>query len=463
MHRSTGEQDSRDWEHTTSEGEQQMTPPGPRVHFQHGSASEMQRDAPRFFVELNRQYGDIVRIRFVFWPTLIVNHPDAIKHILQGNHKNYNNKDFFLYHMLSPLWGKELITNDGQSWLHQRRLIQPAFHQKRIAAIGAQVTRNTVAMLNRWQKCTEREGGEQPLDIATEMFRLTLFNIGKALFNFDLEEGVSDFARAFLRVNKLYTEYFYAPFPPLNVPIPRNRLLHAAIRTLSEVVDTIIDERRQQNKDKGDLLSMLLMARNEETGQGLSSQQVHDEVLTMMMAGHETMAAALTWTWYLLSQHPDVERRFHTELDDVLGGNLPTFEHVARLSYTQMILEEALRLYPPAWMFGRKAIADDEIRGYHIPANSLIFISPYCIHRHPDFWENPEVFNPERFSPERCASRPPFAYFPFPGRPHPCVGSMFALMEAKLILATIGQRYRLRPVPPAVWETVPKQMAIARR
>jgi cytochrome P450 len=180
-----------------------------------------------------------------------------------------------------------------------------------------------------------------------------------------------------------------------------------------------------------------------------------------MMAGHETMAAALTWTWYLLPQHPDVERRFHTELDDVLGGNLPTFEHVARLSYTQMILEEALRLYPPAWMFGRKAIADDEIRGYHIPANSMIFISPYCIHRHPDYWEDPEVFNPERFSPERYASRPPFAYFP--GRSHPCVGSMFALMEAKLILATIGQRYRLRPVPPSVWETAPKQMAIARR
>lgn len=147
----------------------------------------------------------------------------------------------------------------------------------------------------------------------------------------------------------------------------------------------------------------------------------------------------------------------------MLGGNLPTFEHVAKLSYTQMILEEALRLYPPAWMFGRKAIADDEIRGYHIPANSMIFISPYCIHRQPDFWENPEVFDPERFSPERSASRPPFAYFPFSGRSRPYTGNMFALMEAKLILATIGQRYRLRPVPPAAWETVPKQVVIARR
>ena len=427
------------------------------------ATSQMQRDASRFFVELSHQYGDIVRICFVFWPTLIVNHPDAIKHIVQGNHKNYNNKDFFLYHMLSPLWSKELITNDGQCWPRQRRLIQPPFYRNRIAALGVQVTRATVAMLNRWQKGTERGGGEKSLDIVTEMFRLTLFNTGKALFNIDLGEGVSDFERAFLRVNKLYTEYFTAPSPPLNVPIPRHRLLHAAIRTLSQAVDIIIDERSQQNIDKGDLLSMLLMARDEETGQGLSLQQVHDEALTMMMAGHETIAAALTWTWHLLAQHPDVERRFHAELDGVLGADLPTFEHVGKLPYTQMILEEALRLYPPAWMFGRKAIADDEIRGYHIPANSMIFISPYCIPRHPDLWENPEVFDPGRFSPERFASRQPFAYFPFSGRARLCIGNMFALMEAKLILATIGQRYRLRPVLPTAWETVPRQMAIVRR
>lgn len=463
MHRSTGQQGSRDWGYTSSEGEQQMQSPGPPVHLLPGNAPEMQRDAPRFVVELNHQYGDMVHIRFVFWPTLIVNHPDAIKHIIQGNHKNYSNKDFFLCHMLSPLWSREPITNDGQCWLRKRRLIQPALHRKRVAALGAQVTRATVTMLNRWQNCTERGGSEQSLDIAAEMFHLTLFNIGKALFNMNLGQGVSDFERAFLRVNKLYTEYFYAPFPPLNVPVPRNRLLHAAIRTVSQAVDTIIDERRQQNIDNGDLLSMLLMARDEETGQGLSLQQVHDEVLTMMMAGHETTAAALTWTWHLLSQHPDVERRFHAELDGVLGGRSPTFEHVAKLPYTQMILEEALRLYPPAWMFGRKAIADDEIRGYHIPANSMIFISPYCIHRHPDFWENPEVFDPERFSPGRSASRPPFAYFPSSGGSRLCIGNMFALMEAKLILATIGQRYRLRSIPTAAWETVPRQMAIALR
>jgi cytochrome P450 len=423
------------------------TPPGPRGHFLLGSAPEMQHDAPGFLLELNHQYGDITRIRFAFWPTYIVNHPDDIKHILQENHKNYNNKDFYLYQMLRPLFGMGLLTNDGQSWLHQRRLIQPAFHRKRVAALGTQMTEATLAMLNRWQGFAEHAGSGQPLDIAAEMYQLTLCIVGKTLFNIDLRDGASDFEQAFLRVNRLYAEYFYAPFPPLNVPIPRNRRLQAAIRSLNEVVDTIINERRRQNRDKGDLLSMLLMARDEETGQGMNEQQVHDEVMTMLMAGHETVATSLTWTLYLLSQHPDVEQRFHVELDEVLGGNMPTVEHIAKLSYTQMVFEEALRLYPPAWLFGRKAIADDEIRGYHIPANSMIFISPHCTHRHPAFWESPEVFDPERFSPERSVNRPSFAYFPFAGGPRLCIGNIFAMMEAKLVLATIAQRYRLRLLP----------------
>ncbi len=192
---------------------------------------------------------------------------------------------------------------------------------------------------------------------------------------------------------------------------------------------------------------MLLMARDEETGQGMSAQQVHDEVVTMLNAGHETVATALTWTLYLLSQHPEVERRFYEELDAVLGGNLPTIEHLSRLSYTQMVFEEALRLYPSAWLIGRKAIAEDQLRGYRIPANSIILLSPYCTHRHPAFWENPEVFDPDRFAPERSADRPSYAYFPFAGGPRLCIGNMYALMEAKLVLAAIGQRYRLQLAP----------------
>jgi cytochrome P450 len=179
----------------------------------------------------------------------------------------------------------------------------------------------------------------------------------------------------------------------------------------------------------------------------MNDQQVRDEVMTLLIAGHETVATALTWTWYLLSQHPEVERRLHSELDEVLGGHLPTVEHLARLSYTRMVIEEVLRLYPPAWVFGRKALADDEIGGYIIPANSMIVLSPYMTHRHPAFWENPEMFDPERFAPEREASRPHYAYFPFGGGPRICIGTNFALMETQLVLATIAQRYQLHLVP----------------
>jgi len=216
---------------------------------------------------------------------------------------------------------------------------------------------------------------------------------------------------------------------------------------LDKVVHGIITQRHQQGTDMGDLLSMLLSARDEETGQGMSDQQVHDEVMTLLLAGHETTANALTWTWYLLSQSPDVECRLHAELDQVLAGQLPTVERLADLPYTRMVLEEALRLYPPVFGLSRKPIADDEIGGYFVPANTLIWMSPYATHRHPDFWENPEVFDPERFSPQRSAGRPHFAHFPFGGGPRLCIGSNFAMMEAQLILTTVAQHYRLRLVP----------------
>ena len=419
------------------------TPPGPRGHFLLGVAPEMQKDAPKFLLELNRQYGDIVRMRFAFWNVYVIYHPDDIRYVHQTNHKNYNNKDFFIYHMLRPLFGNGIITNDGQSWLHQRRLIQPAFHRKRIAALGEKMHEGTLAMLERWREYEERG---QAFDLAEQMYHLTLCNVGKTLFGIDLTEGANDFEQTFIRLNRLWAKYFYAPFPPINVPTPRNLQLKAAIRHLSGIVDGIIYEHRQDNVDRGDLLSMLLMARDEETGQGMSEQQVHDEAVTMLNAGHETTATALTWTLYLISRHPEVERRFHEELDTVIGGDAPTFEHVGKLTYTQMILEESMRLYPPVWLFGRKATADDEIRGYHIPANSVIFMSPYSTHHNSTCWENPEVFDPERFSPERAASRQPYSYFPFSGGPRQCIGNVFALMEAKQVLAAIGQRYRLRTV-----------------
>ena len=390
-----------------------------------------------------RQYGDVIRIRVITWPTYMVFHPDDVKRVLQENNRNYS-KDVYSVNLLKPLLGQGLFTNDGPSWLHQRRLMQPAFHRKRLADFGTLMTSTTVTTLEQWRSSAERD---RPLDIAEEMMRLTLRIVGEALFTIDLSNEADTVGQAFTAVRTLLSDYVLNPFPPLGFPTPRNRRLQAAIRSLDSVVQVIINERRKPDTDTGDLLSMLMLARDEETGEGMNDRQLRDEVMTLLLAGHETTSNALTWTWYLLSQHPDVERRLHTELEEVLGGNLPTVEHLPNLQYTHMVIEEALRLYPPVFGFGRKAIGEDVLGGYYVPANTNIWLSPYVTHRHPDFWENPEMFNPARFSPERYANLPHFAHFPFGGGPRLCIGSNFAMMEAQLILATIAQSYRLKLLP----------------
>src|SRR6266700_2650341 len=379
---------------TQTSGENILHPyriaPGPRGNFLFGSARKIQRDPLQFGLTMTHQYGDIVRLRFLLWPAYLVNHPDSVKYVLQENQRNYN-KDIYPYRVFQPLLGRGLVTNDGKSWFHQRHLIQPAFHRKRLAAFGTLMTGATARMLDKWQGFAERD---QSLDVAAEMLRLTLHIVSKALFDIDLSKETHIVGQAVTTVNELLSDYIYAPFPSFSIPTPRNRRYLVACGTLDQVVHGIITQRRQQNTDADDLLSMLLLARDEETGQGMNDQQVRDEVITLLIAGHETVSTALTWTWYLLSQHPE-----------------------------------------------------DEIGGYFIPANSMIVLSPYMTHRHPAFWENPEVFAPERFTPERAASRPLYAYFPFGGGPRTCIGSNFALMEMQLILATVAQRYRLRLVP----------------
>ena len=426
----------------TSSSSQYKSPPRLRSHGLLGSASEMQRDPLKFLREA-RQYGDVVRMRFVFSDAYLIYHPDSVKHVLQENNRNYN-KDLFTYKIFYPFLGHGLLTNDGESWLHQRRLMQPAFHRKRIASYGTIMTDATVALLERWQSNTQQDSS---LDIAKEMMNLTLGIVGQTLFSLDLSDETNMIGPAVTTMLNLLGHYIYSPFPPINVPTSRNRRLLAANRTLEQVIYHLIAERRQQNMDTGDLLSMLLSARDEETGEGMNDQQIRDELMTMLIAGHETTANALAWTWYLLSQHPEIEQRLYHEIDEVLGGSIPTLEHLPDLKYTNMVLEETLRLYPTAGIFGRKTIANDELRGYRIPANSMIVISPYATHHHPDYRPDPERFDPERFTPERSADRPHYAYFPFSRGPRMCIGSSFAMMEAQLILAMIAQRFQLRLVP----------------
>ena len=421
-----------------------ISPPGPRENrLLGGSARIIQRDPLGFNMSMFERYGNVVRVHFLIWPTYMVFHPQDVKHVLQENHRNYS-KDTYLIHFLRPLLGNGLFSNDGQSWLHQRRLMQPAFHRKQLATFGRMMTGATESMLERWQHASSLN---QSLDVAQEMMQLTLQIVGQALFSIDLSDETDTVGQAFTALMAPLMDYIFNPVPPLGFPTPRNRRIQQHIRTLDGVVQTIITEHRQRDADKDDLLSTLLAARDEETGEQMNDRQLRDEIMTLLLAGHETTANALTWTWYLLSQHPEAESLLHAELEQVLGGRIPTVEDLPRLTYTRMVLEETLRLYPPAVGFNRKAMADDEVGGYFIPAGTLIWLSPYTTHRHPEFWEKPDVFDPERFSQERSAGRPHFAHFPFGGGPRLCIGNHFAMMEAQLVLATIAQHYRLRLVP----------------
>jgi cytochrome P450 len=410
------------------------SPLGPHGHSLPGGA---QRDPLRFALAMTQQYGDIARVRFLSWPGYLVNHPHGVKHVLEENQRNYT-KDVYTLKFFRPFLGNGLLTNDGESWLHQRRLVQPALHRQHMAALGTLVTGATDAMLEHWRGFA---GSAEPLDISTEMMRLALRITGLALFNIDLSNEVDAVGQAFATVRALLSDYLYVPFTSLN------RRVQTTVRKLDTLIYGIIDKHRRQGTDAGDLLSLLLSARDQETGLGMDDRQVRDEVVTLLLAGHETTATMLAWTWYLLSQHPEVEHHLHIELDEVLGGQLPTVERLVDLPYTQMVIKEALRLYPPVFYLGRKARSDDEISGHAIPAGSMILLCPYTTHRHPDFWEQPEVFDPQRFTPERSAGRPHYAYFPFGGGPRLCIGQHLAMMEAQLILATIAQRYRLQLVP----------------
>ena len=414
-------------------------PPGPR---RFSGLIQLWQDTLPFLLKLTRQYGDLVR--YLGAPSFyLVNHPDYVKHVLQETNRTYS-KELFDYRILKQVLGKGLVTSENPLWLRQRRLIQPTFHRKHIGEFGRLMTEATLTMLERWHVVAKED---QFLDIATEMMRLTLEIVGKALFGTDIGDKADTVAQALKVVNVQFPSLkgFLILMPWL--PLPSNLQFRAALKKLDEVVLDLIEQRRQQKRGRGDLLSMLLLAQDAETGQGMDNQQLRDEVMTLLIAGHETTANALSWTWYLLSKHPLVERRLHAELTDTLNGRTPTVDDLPNLQYTRMVLEESMRLYPPVWGMSRISTEEDEIDGYLIPAKSPVFLLPYTMHRHPGFWENPERFNPERFTPERSATRHPFAYFPFGGGPRLCIGNNFAMMELQLVLATVAQYYKLDLVP----------------
>lgn len=426
--------------------------PGPRGHFLTGSLPEVQRDRLAFLLGLRQNYGDIVRLRLGPADAVMLYHPDGVQHVLQDNHSNYS-KETRAFASLKPLLGNGLLVSNGSFWLRQRRLMQPAFHRQQINAFSELITRETLAMLDGWDAMV---AAEQAINIQQEMMRLTLAIVTQALFGSKVSDpnGTINKNITLLLGDSIFR--FDHPFyPPIWFPTPRNRQFKNVRHELDEVIYALIADRRGHEDEYHDLLSMLMQVQDEGSGAKMDDRQLRDEVMTLFLAGHETTAVALSWTLYLLSQHPEVGARLREELEAVLGGHTPALADLPGLAYTRMLLDESMRLYPPAWITERKASADDEIDGYHIPAGTAVVVSPYATHRHQDFWPEAERFDPLRFSPEGSELRPRYAYFPFGGGPRQCIGNNFALLEAQLILATMLQRFRLELAPGRVVEPEP--------
>jgi cytochrome P450 len=419
--------------------EKALNAPGPGGGFPLGSALVMYRKPLENLVADMRRFGPVVRYRFFGTPVFFVAHPDGVERVLHTSHANYN-KSNFDYRILKRLLGEGLLTAENPLWLRQRRLIQPMFHRQRVAGFGSIMTDEAARMLADWRT---RLAPGQPFDVSFEMMQVTLRVVCRALLDLEIGDDAATIAEGLDVVVHLFVTGALSLLLPF-LPTRHNRELNRAIRTLRGIVGRIITERTREGRDHGDLLSMLLDARDAESGQAMPATQIRDEVLTLLLAGHETTANALAWTFFLLAEAPEAETKLRDELDRVLGGRTPTVDDLPRLPYTGMVIQEAMRLYPPAWAISRAVIADDVILGYRIPAGSVVMLSQWVTQRHPDFWDEPLRFRPERFAPEEVARRSRYAYFPFGGGPRLCIGEQFALVEARLILATVAQNYRLR-------------------
>jgi enediyne biosynthesis protein E7 len=426
--------------------------PGPRGDLLVGNLRAFRRDVLALMLESARDYGDVVRFHLGPFVVHLVNHPDHVEQVLRTHARNYD-KATRSSSKIRSISGDSLLTSNSEVWQRQRRLMQPSFHHQRIAGLAGKMIRFTAAMLQRWQ-ANLAEG--QPLDVASEMMRLTYTIVGKTLLGADIggDSAVVEHAMDTM-LTHTYRRWGNIIDLPTFIPTPGNLRFQRALQTVDEIVYRIIAEHRSGIGDgssmNSDLLSMLLQVRDEQTGQGLSDSELRNETITFLLAGHETTANALSWTFYLLSQNPDVERQLRAELSTVLGDRTPSVEDLPRLTFTTMVIQEAMRLYPPIWAIERRAIADDLIAGFHIPAGSSVVISPYVLHRHEDFWPHAEQFDPTRFDPTRLdparSSSRPRAYIPFGSGPRFCIGNEFAMMEARLIVPMVIQACHLELVP----------------
>ncbi|MFB5650192.1 cytochrome P450 [Leptospira wolffii] len=399
-----------------------------------------------FFRLMNRKFGKTVRFGIRRIPFHLITQPEDIRRVLQENSQNYHKGVF--YKELGRILGQGLLNSEGEFWKKQRKLIQPSFHRQRISEFVEIMGDETEKMLSRW-----KSSSPVSLDISKEMMRLTFAIVGRTLFRTEVESYASRIEAALKVALELTTRRITRLFPlPFHWPTPENRRLKKALLEMHSVVEELIEQRKKNPSN--DLISMLLEVRDEETGERMSESQVRDEAITILLAGHETTANALSWAFYLLTQNPDVYAKIKAEAEEVLGNKAPGLEDIQKLSYTRKVVDETLRMYPPAWVIERTAMGPDQVGGYDVPAGTNISICIFNVHRDPDFWENPDRFDPDRFDEERSANRPKYAYLPFGGGPRICIGNIFALTEAALVLAMVvkNSRFDLDSKVPVVME-----------
>jgi cytochrome P450 len=405
-----------------------------------GHIPQWRKDPLKLITEAAR-LGDVVRLQLP-GRTFLLNHPAHVKHVLQDNHQNYEKG--WVFDRLRPYWGESLLTAEGDVWRKQRLRVQPSFKREHTTGFAPIITRRTAEMLDRWDTSADR-GGE--LVMYDEMTRLALVIIGDVLFGVELWDDVSKMTGAVQSAMRVLKTRVAALAPlPLWIPTPDNRRFNAAMHTLKSGVDRIVEQTRTSGAHERSFVAMIMDARD-ENGERMSREQLQYEVIGMIQQGHDTIGESLAWALYLLSLHPEIERKLHAEIEGVLGGRVPVVADLEHLEYATRVVHETLRLIPPVWILPRDAIRDDKIGGFDIPAKSTILLCPYLTHRRPEFWENPEAFDPDRFLPERAKARPRHAYFPFGAGPRLCMGVDMAIMETLLILAMVVQRFQVHLVP----------------
>jgi len=429
-------------------------PPFPtEKHWLLGSAYLLKEHPMKAITAFQAKYGDIFSLSLPFAKIIVAAKPEYAKYVLLENNKNYRKS--LAYEMLAVLLGNGLLTSEGEFWKKQRKLIQPAFHKQKLAALTAMMVARTEETVERFKTYSQKS---EYVDMLPEMTELTLDIISKSIFSSGISrQKAMEVGTHITRLNEYAVDKLNNPFRlPASFPTPFNIRERKSMQALDDVIYGVINERRKEGVSKDDLLSMLLDAKEEDTGQGMDNKQLRDEVMTIFIAGNETSSNALSWMFYLLSQHPEEEQKMLAEINEKLdAGTALTFENLMQFNYVRMVIEESMRLYPPAWAIGRRNIADDELDGYFVEKGTNVLMPLFLFHRSEKYWDEPMAFRPERFAPEKRNSIDRFVYMPFGGGPRLCIGNHFAMLEMQIILILLYRHFKFTLKPGFVVEEDP--------